>query len=135
MTDRLSLLRLTLGINAVATAVSGVALVTGAGPLAPVLGLPGPLPAVVVGGLFLAIAAYVWWARGEPLDLSAAATVLALDVAYVLAGVVLLLAWPAALSPLGRLLLALTADVVAVFAVLEFVGLRRARRTDVAARA
>jgi hypothetical protein len=48
-----------------------------------------------------------------------------------------LVVWPGVLSSLGRVFVALMADVVAVFAILEYVGLRRARRSDapVAARA
>jgi hypothetical protein len=41
--------------------------------------------------------------------------------------------FPKTLSPAGRLSAALLADVVAVFAVLELIGLRRARRAEAAA--
>jgi len=121
-------LRSTFGVNAAFSGLAGAALVVGAASLAAVFGLPGPLPLVVFGAMLLAFAWQVWRARVEPMDLRLAAAILAMDVAYVLASVVLLLAWPGVLSPLGRLFVAVAADAVAVFAVLEYVGLRRARR-------
>jgi hypothetical protein len=134
MTDT-RLLPTTLTVNALATALSGLALTLGAVPLAPVLGLPGPLPLVGFGLALVAFALYVWRVRREPLDLAQARAVLVMDVAYVIASVVFVVAWPKALTPLGRIGVALMADVVAVFAVLEFVGLRRARRATAAAHA
>jgi hypothetical protein len=133
--SRFRLLQLTLTVNAVSTALFGVALVVAAAPLAPVLGLTGPWPLVVFGALMLGFALRVWRVRREPLDLREAGTILALDVAYVVATVVILLAWPSVLSPIGRLLAAAVADLVTVFAILEYVGLRRARRAEAPARA
>ena len=124
---RLWLLRTTLTVNAVSTALCGAVLLAFALPLAPVLGLPGPLPLAVFGALLVAFAAQVWWARREPLDLRQASAILVMDVAYVIASVVLLLVWPSLLSPIGKVFTALVADLVAVFAVLEYVGIRRAR--------
>jgi hypothetical protein len=138
MTDRgLHLLRTTFAVNAISSGLTGVLLLLGAVPLAPLLGLPGPLPVALFGASLFAFAAYVWRARREPLDLGQATAIFVLDVAYVGASVVVLLVWPGVLSSLGRVFVALMADVVAVFAILEYVGLRRARRSDapVAARA
>jgi hypothetical protein len=56
-----------------------------------------------------------------------------MDVGYVAASVAFLVGWPSVLSPLGRVATALVADLVAVFAVLEYVGLRRLRRVAAAA--
>jgi hypothetical protein len=134
MTDT-RLLATTLTVNAVATALSGVALTVGAIPLAPAFGLPGPLPLAAFGLALVAFALYVWWVRKEPLDLAHARAVFTMDVAYVVASVALIVAWPGALSSLGRIAVALMADVVAVFALLEFVGLRRARRGTATAHA
>jgi hypothetical protein len=133
MPHRSRLLQLTLTVNAVSTALFGAGLVAASAPLAPVLGVSGPWPLVAFGALMLGFAAWVWRVRREPLDLREAATILALDVAYVVATVVLLLAWPQTLSPIGRLLAAAVGDLVAVFAVLEYVGLRRARRAEATA--
>ena len=48
-----------------------------------------------------------------------------LDSAYVIGSVVVVMDFPALMSGVGRLVFALLADVVAVFAVCEFVGYRR----------
>jgi hypothetical protein len=133
--SRAQLLRTTFAVNAISTALAGVVLLAGAGPRAPVLGVPGPLPLAVVGALFIAFAAQVWRVRREPVDLSQATAIFVLDVGYVLGSVVLLLGWPGVLSFYGRLTTALLADVVFVFAILEYVGLRRARRMATTARA
>ena len=125
--SRQQLLRTTLAVNAIATAACGAVFLAAAVPLAPVLGVPGPLPLAACGVLFLAFAAQVWRVRREPVDLAQATAILALDVLYVIASVVLLLAWPSVLSSYGRILTALLADTVAVFAILELVGIRRAR--------
>lgn len=122
------LLRNTLTVNAVATAASGAAMALGAVPLAPLVGLPGPWPLLAFGAALVAFALYVWRVRREPVDLVQARAVLVMDVAYVIASFALVGAWPQLLSPLGRLGVALLADVVAVFALLELVGLRRASR-------
>ena len=129
---RFRLLRATLTVNAISSGLFGASLLAGAVPLAPVLGAPGPLPVAVFGALLLAFAFEVWRARREPVSLRQATFIFALDVAYVIASVVLLLAWPASLSTIGRVVVALAADMVAVFALLEYVGLRRARRMAVA---
>jgi hypothetical protein len=131
MNDRgLHLLRTTFAVNAISSGLTGALLLLGAVPLAPVLGLPGPLPVALFGASLIAFAAYVWRVRREPLDLGQAMAIFILDVAYVGASVVVLVVWPGVLSSLGRVFVALLADVVAVFAILEYVGLRRARRSD-----
>jgi len=129
------LLRTTLTVNALATAASGVTLGLGAVPLAPVFGLPAPLPLAVFGAALVGFAFYVWRVRREPVDLAQARAVFVMDVAYVIASVGLIVGWPQALSSLGRVGVALMADVVAVFAFFEFVGLRRASRGSVRAHA
>jgi hypothetical protein len=133
--SRVQLLRTTFAVNAVSTAFSGVVLLAGSVPLAPLLGVPGPLPLAVVGALFIAFGAQVWRVRREPVDLAQATAILVLDAAYVLGSVVLLLGWPGVLSFYGRLAVALLADVVFVFAILEYIGIKRARRLPVTARA
>lgn len=132
---RQRMLYATLTVNAVSSGLCGAGLFVGAAPLATVLGLPGPLPLLVFGALLLAFALQVWRARRDPLDLGRARLILYMDVAYVVASFVLVLGWPGALSPVGRLLTALVADLVGVFAVFEYVGLRRARAAESGAEA
>jgi hypothetical protein len=122
------MLRTVFTVNAISSGVTGAALFAAAAPLAPVFGLPGPAPLLVFAAALAGFALYVWGARREPLDLAKARAILWLDAAYVALSFALILLWPAALSPIGRLATALVADFVAVIAVFEYVGLRRARR-------
>ncbi len=126
-------LRLALTVNAVSTAACGALLLAGAQALHGALGLSSPLPLAVVGVVFLAFAALVWRARQEPLDYRQGSAIFVMDVAYVAASVVFLLGWPRVLSPLGWWLTLGVAEVVAMFAIAEYVGLRRLTRTAAAA--
>src|SRR5262245_25843603 len=125
MNDPIRLLRTTFAVNAVSSGLCGAAVFAAAVPLAPLLGLSGPRPLLVFGALLAAFALYVWNARREPLDLGKVQAIFVMDVAYVVLSFALVLGWPGALSPLGRLATAMVADLVALFAVLEYVGLRR----------
>ena len=121
------MLRTVFTVNAISSGLSGAALFAAAAPLAPVFGLSSPTPLLGFGAALLGFALYVWGARREPVDLGKARAILWLDVAYVALSFALILLWPAALSPIGRLATALVADFV-VIAVFEYLGLRRARR-------
>jgi len=126
-------LRVALTTNAVSTAASGALLLAGAPILHGALGLTSPLPLAVLGVLFLVFAAQVWLARREPLNPRLGLAIFVMDVAYVAASVVFLLGWPRVLSPLGWWLTLGVAEVVAMFAIAEYVGLRRLTRTAAAA--
>ena len=127
------LLRATLTTNAVVSGLCGAGLVAAGSPLHGVLGLPGPAPLIVFGALLLVFAAQVWRARREPVDRRQAQAILVMDVAYVVATAVFLLVWPQVLSPLGRWLAIAVAEVVALFALGEYVGIRRLARSTAAA--
>jgi len=129
------MLRTVFTVNAVSSGLSGAALFAAAAPLAPVFGLASPAPLLAFGAALLGFALYVWGARREPIDLVKARAILWMDVAYVALSFALIVLWPAALSPIGRLATALVADFVAVIAVFEYVGLRRARRAEAGAAA
>ncbi len=126
-------LRIALTMNALATAATGALFLVGAPALHGVLGLTSALPLAVVGGLFVLFGGYVWLARRSPLDPKQGLAIFIMDVAYVAASVVLLLAFPRVLSPLGWWLALGLAEVVTVFAIAEYVGLRRLARTTAAA--
>jgi hypothetical protein len=126
-------LRVALTANAISTAACGALFLAGAQALHGALGLTSPLPLGVVGVLFLVFAAEVWRARQEPLNPRRGLAICVLDVAYVVATVGFLLGWPRVLSPLGWWLTLGLAEVVTVFAIAEYVGLRRLSRTPAAA--
>ena len=122
-----TLLRNALGANAAFSAISGLALPIAAEPLEAMLG-PGASQAVLtaLGFALLAFAAILWYCRREPRLTRAVGTIaLLLDDLWVIGSLVLLLGFPELFTPFGRVLIGAVAVVVAVFAVLEFVGLRR----------
>jgi hypothetical protein len=126
-------LRVALTVNALATAATGVLFLAGAPALHGIFGLASPLPLAVVGFLFVLFGGYVWLGRREPLNPRIGFAIFLMDVAYVAASVVFLLAFPRVLSPLGWWLTLGLAEVVTVFAIAEYVGLRRLTRTAAAA--
>jgi hypothetical protein len=127
--DPARILRTALTVNALSTTACGVVFVLGAPALHGLLGLSSPAPLAVVGVLFVAFGVYVWRvARSEPLNARVGFAIFLLDAAYVAGSVVFLLAWPHALSPLGWWLTLGLAEIVAVFAIAEYVGVRRITR-------
>jgi hypothetical protein len=123
------LLRLALTVNALATAATGGLFLVGAPALHGPFGLASPAPLAVLGSLFLLFGGYVWLARRAPVDPRQGFAIFLMDVAYVAASVVFLLAFPRALSPLGWWLTLGLAEVVTVFAIAEYAGLRRLTRS------
>lgn len=129
------LLRTTLNINAVFTALSGFALVLFAAPLARLLtpatavaGLPVDTILMLLGaGLVLFGLAAGWIARGVPISMPLARAIFWADVAWV-AGTVLLLLAAGSWFSLGGLIAVIAVGlVVADFATFEYLGLRRLR--------
>jgi hypothetical protein len=126
--DPTRLLRRALNVNAWITTANALAFLAGGHLLGPVFGLP---PAVlwVLGAGLLAFAIHAGCvARKEVISRSEATYFVAADAAYVVASVVVLLAYPGLLTGLGRLFFAAAADVVAILAVAEYAGLRRMSR-------
>jgi hypothetical protein len=131
--DTTDLLRKVLRLNATATAASGAVFLGLGHVLAPIFGLPA-LALQVLGGGFLAFAAHVWHTSRKPaLTRADGLYFMAVDIAYVVATVVVMVAFPGLLSTAGRVVFALMADVVAVFAVGEYLGARRLARSQPAA--
>ncbi len=123
--DPATLLRKTLGGNAVFSSLCGLSFLVAGQGLGDAFGVA--LAAIQVFGLaLLAFAAYVWLvARRRPIRGGEGWSVWIMDVGYVLASAVVLLGFPHVLSSTGRLFFWVAADAVAVFAVLEYIGLRR----------
>jgi len=123
--DPSRLLRLTFTVNAVSTAATGLAFLAGGRWLGPLLGL-APVVLAVLGAAFVAFGLHLSAVLRQPeISRGQALYFALLDSTYVAGSVVLLLGWPQLLSSIGRLVFALLADVVAVFAIAEFVGYRR----------
>jgi hypothetical protein len=127
-----ALLRKVLLVNATATGASGVAFLAVGHVFAPVFGL-APAVLWVLGAGFLAFAAHLWHTARKPVLTRADGLYFAVaDTAYVLATVLVLVAFPTLLSTAGRIVFGLLADVVAVFAIAEFIGARRLSRAETA---
>jgi hypothetical protein len=125
----MQLLRLALRIDALASGGSAVLALAGGPLLADLLGTPLGL-LWPIGVFLMGWAAALWIVASRPMPNSAAVwTIIALNVVWVASSVVLVAAGWFGLTLLGTIFVLLQAAAVALFADLEFVGLRRARLT------
>lgn len=123
-----SFLRNTLLVNASISALIGLLCAFDSKVVDSFLGLGMPRLILVLGiGLLLFAAELFWVATRPKINRMAAQIITALDVGWVVGSIVLLAAGVPALSDGGWWAVAILADVVAVFAICEFVGLRRMR--------
>jgi hypothetical protein len=112
--------RLVLRVDGLVSGVSGVAMIGGARPLGTFLGVNRPPALVVVGAGLLAYSAMLFvLARREELGRRALLVPVVLNVAWVLASAEVLLTGAFGLTIGGRWLVAVVADVVALFAVAQ----------------
>ena len=112
--------------NAVFSGISGLIMVLAADALSQYLGLGSPIILTVVGiVLLLYMPILVWLANKSPVPMHFAWEVIALDVLWVLGSVLLIFTDLVPLSIGGKWTVALIADIVALFAILQYVGLRR----------
>ena len=131
-TGKEAFLRKSLLANAVFTVVSGLGLVVFAHPLAAVMGVVGAFPLRIVGVVLLLYAVDLFrtvfekrLARGRILYF------IAMDALWVIGSVVLLWGLAVPFTPAGQWIILMVADVVGVFAVLQYVGLRKTLRGEV----
>lgn len=128
---RSMLLRRALQANGAFSALSGIALVVAAGPVAKLLGLDAPAILTALGACLLvyATALFLNAVRATPNLLEAWIAVI-LDLGWVAGSGVLILA--GLLTPAGNWMVAMVADVVLLFAVLQLCGIRKLQRQRVA---
>lgn len=128
-TDRSRLLRYSLRANAAFSFASGASFALAAAPLAAATGVPqaGQLRSI---GLNLVVfaALLVWLSVRRTLRPGLVIAVIAADLAWVAATPPVVLA--GVLSPLGNWAAAAVAEVVLLFAILQYAGLRRLRGSD-----
>jgi hypothetical protein len=125
-TNNSSLLRNALYGNSAFSLISGLAFVLFSKAIAAVLGLSASWIILVLGaGLLL----YGWQiysaAIAEPLNTNFARFAVYADLAWVLGSAVLIFTNLVAVTTPGKWGIAIIADIVLAFAVLQFVGLRR----------
>ena len=126
--QRDGLLRLSLKLDAAASGALGILTLVAGTVLDGLLGTP--LALLVPVGLFLvAFAAFVWVVGTRPrINGTAAWSVVAVNLFWVLASIALVAAGPLPLTILGVAFVLAQAMAVFLFADLQFLGLRRARR-------
>ncbi len=125
-TDPARWLRLSLRANATFSAVSGSGMLFAASAIAGLLGIEPALLVRITGVNLLGVAALlVWLASREVIKPSLAMAVVVADLLWVAGSAALL---PARVfSTTGNWLVAGVADVVLLFAILQYVGIRRMR--------
>ncbi|NUW45667.1 hypothetical protein [Nonomuraea rhodomycinica] len=126
-TDRTKFLRLVLAADAAVTGVNGLAYLAAAGPLADLLG-PGAGLLRGIGAFLLVYAVAVGvLATRRTVDAAATKAVIAMNLTWTLASLVAAVAESGEFTVLGLVWTVAQALVVAVFAELQIMGLRRAR--------
>ncbi len=122
-------LRNVLRANAIFSTVSGLGFIFFANALAQFIGLTNPLVFVGMGILILPFAIYVYKiATMQTLNTKLVWIIIELDTFWVICSAILLLTSVVPLTTMGKWAIGLSAEIVAVFAVLEYVGLRKLRR-------
>lgn len=124
--DRSNLLRRTLQANSLFSLLTGALLVIDAAPIAAFIGLPAFWILMDVGVLCLVYAALLFLAaRRSPIDRGHALGFVIADAAWVVASAVILLGGLAPFTTAGIWAVLIVADIVGIFAALQYVGWRR----------
>ena len=132
MSDTQKLLRMALQGNALFSAVSGVVVLAMNRTLVEFLGLPSNASLTSVGIGLLGYAGWLLWnARREKIKIGDAWIAVVLDMVWVLGSYALLFA--VRFSSGGKWAVALVAEVVFLFGVMQWLGLRRIGRSRQAA--
>jgi hypothetical protein len=117
--------------NAAFSGLSGLLMFLAAGTISQFLGLDNPLFLTIIGIILLLYMPFlVWLANQSPVPNWMAWAVIELDVLWVIGSLVLIFTSLVPLTMGGKWMVAITADVVAVFAILQYIGLRRQQRNE-----
>lgn len=123
---RSQLLQRALQGNALFSAMSGLGFLLAPGWLARITGVRPAAAFTVVGVGLVGYAAWLWLnTRKEPVPRSTALAAIVGDSLWVIASVIVLVSGMLPLTTAGKWGVALVADVVGVFAILQLIGLRR----------
>ena len=124
------LLRRAMQVDAAVSGAGGLLLTLLPGPLSVLIGFERPAYLLAVG---IGLIGYAVWllssARRPDVNIWAGRAVIFLNLLWVAASAVLLLAEPGLFNGLGQWLVGLVALVVADLALVQYIGLRRAART------
>lgn len=123
-----SLLRRGLIGNAIFSAVTGALMIVGARPVSEFTGLtPMWVPAVIGVGVLLWALDVGWLARKDKIESSKAWFVIAGDLAWMVVSYGIIIAGVPELTTAGNWTVAVLAEIVGIFAVVQYLGLRRMR--------
>jgi hypothetical protein len=125
--DRTTLLRRALQVDAVFVTISGLAALIGAGQMGTLFGIPAgylqPLGVVLLAfAVFLGVIA-----TRQTINTRLAWAVVILGVIWVIDSLILLVSGLLPLTPAGWWFIVIQALIVADFAIVQYVGIRRAR--------
>lgn len=121
-----TLLRRTLQVDGLSSALIGIMMAAGAGPTAALMGLDSP-PALAVMGIVLVAHGIILFtgANRERVDPRLTWYTIIGNVAWLVGSAVILLTGILPLTVAGWWIIAIVADIVTVYVVLQFIGLRR----------
>ena len=126
--ERQGLLKKALAGNAVFSVVSGVVILSANRWLVKFFGLPEKVSLAVLGVSLIVYAAILWLnARRPKIKITDAWVAVSMDVIWVVGSYTLVLAVPFSVG--GKWLVALVAELVLAFAVLQWLGIRRIRKS------
>ena len=122
------LLKKALTGNAVFSILSGVAILAANRWLVKFLGLPEEASLAILGISLIVYAGILWLnARGPEIKITAAWIAILMDAAWVAGSYLLIFVVP--LSVGGKWMVALVAELVLAFAILQWLGMRRIRKS------
>ena len=129
--ERQQLLRMALMGNALFSTISGLTLVLAGHWVVRLLGLPEAVNLITMGFSLLTFAVtLVVFARKKPIKLLNAWIAVILDLAWVIGSYPLLFVVPFSTS--GKWIVGIVAEVVMLFALLQWLGIQRIRRESMA---
>ena len=124
--NKRSMLHTAIRSNAIFSDISALVLVLAAEPLAALLGLNNPAILIGIGvGLFAWSLLLFWGSMQVEIPRWLAWLAIDGDLAWVAASVIVLLLPAFSLTTAGKWAIAITADIVLVFAIWQFIALRR----------
>lgn len=127
-TRQFTWLRNVLFVDALFSALSGVVFAVGAVPLANLTEINSSILAVIGVGLVVWATVPFMAARAESTSRSTVMLIVVVNVVWVIASVILLIADPFPFTTEGKWFTLIAADAVGVLAVLEYIGARRLSR-------
>ncbi len=128
-TPNSQLLRRALQVNGIFSGLSGLAMIFASNQFALLLGLGQTGPLLGIGiALVLYAAGLLWNARRANINLKEAQLAVIMDFAWVAGSAIVI--FTGMLSATGNWIVALVADVVLLFGVLQWLGIRKLQRAS-----